>query len=393
MKKLLIALALSAAFTGATQAQSSVSVYGIMDGSYTQAENSSKTTAGGATTDTKSRNTVNGDGALSTSRLGVRGTEDLGGGKSAEFVLEYDLINIGNGANGTDTSLAQSSNTNARTEGFGARFSWIGITDKDLGALRIGRQESSMHGAFTNGLAGQLNNMPGSIWSSSSATTSTNANVISATVRPYDVFVDQAITYVAPTMSGFSAQIQYSQNAYSASQTTPSAGFQQAGASIRYTGIKNLSVALGFQQDNAVVANTSNAKRVVNALSANYNFGSVTAFGVYSTHKNSNLANGAVTRDQKATEIGLRAPVGKAVEVWASTFMGTKTESTNSATLAATTTGNADLKGYQVGTQYNFSKRTTAYAIYGAQEITGKGAAANTQISSTGYALGLRHMF
>jgi len=389
MKKLLLALALSAAFTGATQAQSSVSVYGIMDGSYTQAENSSKTTASGAVTDTKSRNTVNGDGALSTSRLGFRGNEDLGGGKSAQFVLEYDLINVGNGGNGTDTSLAQSSNTNARTEGFGARYSWIGITDKNLGALRIGRQESPMHGAFTNGLAGQGNNMPGSIYSGGS----TNANVISAAVRPYDVFVDQAITYVAPTMSGFSALVQYSQNAYSAGSTSPSSGFQQAGASVRYTGIKNLSVALGFQQDNAVVANTSNAKRVVNALSANYNFGPVTAFGVYSTHENTNLSSGAVTRDQKATELGLRAPVGKAVEVWASTFMGTKTESTNSATLTATTTGNANLKGYQVGTQYNFSKRTTAYAILGTQEITGKDAATNTQISSTGYALGLRHMF
>lgn len=389
MKKLLLALALSAAFTGATQAQSSVSIYGIMDGAYTQAENSSKTTAGGAVTDTKSRNTVNGDGALSTSRLGFRGIEDLGGGKSAQFVLEYDLINIGNGGNGTDTGLAQSSNTNARTEGFGARQSWIGITDKNLGALRLGRQESPMHGTFINGLAGQGNNIAGSIFSGGSS----NANVISAGIRPYDIYVDQAITYLAPTISGFSTQVQYSQNAYSANQSTSSSGFQQAGASIRYTGIKNLSVALGFQQDNAVVANTSNAKRVVNTLSANYNFGPVTAFGIYSTHKNTNLATGAITRDQKATELGLRAPVNKAVEVWASTFIGTKTESTNSATLAATTTGNADLKGYQVGTQYNFSNRTTAYAIYGTQEVTGKAAATNTQISSTGYALGLRHMF
>lgn len=389
MKKLLLALALSAAFTGATQAKSSVSVYGIMDGSYTQAENSSKTTASGSVTDTKSRNTGNGDGALSSSRLGFRGNEDLGGGKSAQFVLEYDLVNIGNGGNGTDTSLAQSSNTNARTEGFGARYSWIGITDKNLGALRIGRQESPMHGAFINGLAGRGNNIPGSIYSGGS----TNANVISAGIRPYEIFVDQAITYVAPTVSGFGAQVQYSQNSYSANSTTASAGFQQAGASVSYTGIKNLSVTLGFQQDNAVVANTSNAKRVVNALSANYNFGPVTAFGVYSTHKNTSLATGAVTRDQQATELGLRAPISKAVEAWASAFMGTKTESTNSATLTTTTTGNADLQGYQVGTQYNFSNRTTAYAIYGTQKVTGKGAASNTQISSTGYALGLRHMF
>ena len=382
-------MALSAAFTGAVQAQSSVSVYGVMDGSYTQAKNSSKTTADGATTDTKSRNTVNGDGALTTSIIGFRGNENLGGGKSAEFVLEYDLINIGNGANGTDTSLAQSSNTNGRTEGFGARLSYIGLADKDLGALRIGRQNSSMHGAFLNGLAGGGNAMPGNIF----AMGTTNLNVISTGIRPYETFVDQAITYVAPTVSGFSTQVQYSQNAYSAGQTTPSAGFQQAGASISYTGIKNLSVALGFQQDNAVVANTSNAKRVATALSANYDFGPVKVFGLYSTHKNSNLISGAITREQAVTQLGLRAPVGKALEVWASTFMGTKTESTNSATLTATTTGNADLKGYQVGSLYNFSKRTAAYAILGTQSITGKDAATNTKISSTGYALGLRHTF
>ena len=284
MKKSLLALATLGAFAGAAQAQSSVSVYGVMDGSYTSAENESKTTTAGATSKTNSRNTVNGDGAYSTSRLGFRGTEDLGGGKTAQFVLEYDLINIGNGANGTDTAVNQTSNTNARTESLGARYSWIGIGDKAIGALRIGRQESSMHGAFTNGLAGQANNMQGSIYSSGT----TNANVISAAVRPYDVFVDQAITYVAPSMNGVDIQVQYSQNAYSAGATTASSGFAQAGASIRYSGIKNLVVAYGFQQDNNVVAGTTNAKRSVNALTANYNFGVATVFGLGSWHKTTN---------------------------------------------------------------------------------------------------------
>jgi len=389
MKKSLLALATLGAFAGAAQAQSSVSVYGVMDGSYTAAENKSKTTAAGAETKTNSRNTVNGDGAYSTSRLGFRGTEDLGGGKTAQFVLEYDLINIGNGANGTDTGLNQTSNTNARTASLGARYSWIGIGDKALGALRIGRQESSMHGAFTNGLAGLANNMPGSIYSGGS----TNANVISAAVRPYDVFVDQAITYVAPSMSGLDIQVQYSQNAYSAGATTASSGFAQAGASIRYSGVKNLVVTYGFQQDNAVVASTSNAKRTVNAITANYNFGVARVYGLGSWHKNSNLATGATTRDQAAYEVGVRAPVGKQVEIWGSTFMGDKKESTNSATLAAATTGPADLSGFQLGTQYNFSKRTTAYAIYGTQKVKGKNQAANTEISSAGYAIGLRHTF
>jgi len=389
MKKSLLALATLGAFAGAAQAQSSVSVYGVMDGSYTSAENESKTTAAGATSKTSSRNTVNGDGAYSTSRLGFRGTEDLGGGKTAQFVLEYDLINIGNGANGTDTAVNQTSNTNARTESLGARYSWIGIGDKALGALRIGRQESSMHGAFTNGLAGQANNMQGSIYSSGSS----NANVISAAVRPYDVFVDQAITYVAPSMNGLDIQVQYSQNAYSAAATTASSGFAQAGASIRYSGVKNLVVAYGFQQDNAVVASTSNSKRTVNAITANYNLGVARVFGLGSWHKTSNLATSATTRDQTAYEVGVRAPVGKQVEIWGSTFMGDKKESTNGATLTSTTTGPADLSGFQLGTQYNFSKRTTAYAIYGTQKVKGKNQATNTEISSTGYAIGLRHTF
>ncbi len=298
-------------------------------------------------------------------------------------------MNIGNGGNGTDTAVNQTSNTNGRTESFGARYSWIGIGDKGLGALRIGRQESSMHGAFTNGLAGQANNMPGSIYSSGS----TNANVISAAVRPYDVFVDQAITYVAPNINGLDIQVQYSQNAYSAGSTTASSGFAQAGASIRYTGVKNLVVAYGFQQDNAVVASTSNSKRSVNAITANYNFGVATVFGLGSWHKTSNLATSSVTRDQTAYEVGVRAPVGNQVEIWGSTFTGDKKEGTNGATLTATTTGPADLSGFQLGTQYNFSKRTTAYAIYGTQKVKGKNQATNTEISSTGYAIGLRHTF
>jgi len=72
MKKSLLALAAMSAFATAAQAQSSVSVYGVMDGSYTGIEQNS-TTTGGAKGTVKVRNTVNGDGALSTSRLGFRG--------------------------------------------------------------------------------------------------------------------------------------------------------------------------------------------------------------------------------------------------------------------------------------------------------------------------------
>jgi predicted porin len=67
--------------------------------------------------------------------------------------------------------------------------------------------------------------------------------------------------------------------------------------------------------------------------------------------------------------------------------------STATAALATTPTGRADLTGFQLGAQYNFSKRTTAYAIFGEQSVKGKQAASGTKIESSGYAVGLRHTF
>jgi len=415
MKKSLFALAAVGAFAGAAQAQSSVSVYGVMDGSFTANTNKSTTTAG-ATTTLNQRNTVNGDGALATSRLGFRGNEDLGGGMSAQFVLEYDLINIGNGANGTETAAAQpGTSTNARSEGFGARYSWIGISDKGMGGLRIGRQEASAHSAYGVGAAGFQNNMPGTLYfagtSSNTTDTAFGPNGSSASVRPYDVFLNQALTYVSPTISGFSGQVQYSENAYdtnSAAQT----GAKQFGANITFTGVKNLTVALATQISGVVIPATiaagtvngltpsntasvaaANTKTVSNVLAANYNFGPVQAFAVGTLTKVTNQSTGLVTRDQTAYELGFRAPLTKTVSLFASGFMGDKKMATNVSTLNASTSGRADLSGYQLGAMYNFSKRTTAYAIYGSQDIKGKEGANGAKITNDAYAVGMRHTF
>jgi len=415
MKKSLFALAAVGAFAGAAQAQSSVSVYGVMDGSFTANTNKSTTTAG-VTTTTNQRNTVNGDGALATSRLGFRGNEDLGGGMSAQFVLEYDLINIGNGANGTETYANQpGTSTNARSEGFGARYSWIGISDKAMGGLRIGRQEASIHSAYGVGAAGFQNNMPGTLYFAGTSTNSANSafgpNGSSASVRPYDVFLNQALTYVSPTISGFSGQVQYSDNAYD-TNTAASLGAKQFGANITFTGVKNLTVALatqisgvvssavavgsvnGLTPSNLTTAVTaSNAKTQSNVLAANYNFGPVQAFAVGTQLKITNLSSGEVMRDQTASEFGVRAPVTKTVSLFASGFMGNKKMTANSSTLNSNTSGRADLSGYQLGAMYNFSKRTTAYAIYGTQDIKGKEGANGAKITNDAYAIGMRHTF
>jgi len=87
MKKSLLALAAMGAFAGAAHAQSSVTVYGILDTGVV----STKADTSGGTAVTQSA--VQGGGVASTSRLGFRGREDLGGGVAAEFVLESALLN------------------------------------------------------------------------------------------------------------------------------------------------------------------------------------------------------------------------------------------------------------------------------------------------------------
>ena len=88
MKKSLIALAVLAA-SGAAMAQSSVTLYGRVDASI----GSTKDTVSGVST-TKLFN--GSDVGLTGSRWGMKGSEDLGGGLMANFVLE-NRFNVDDG--------------------------------------------------------------------------------------------------------------------------------------------------------------------------------------------------------------------------------------------------------------------------------------------------------
>lgn len=84
MKKSLLALAVLGAFAGAASAQSSVTIYGVVDMGVSKGN-------GGTAANT------NGNGLSKAwqvrqargSRLGFRGNEDLGGGLSAQFLIEH----------------------------------------------------------------------------------------------------------------------------------------------------------------------------------------------------------------------------------------------------------------------------------------------------------------
>jgi predicted porin len=121
MKKSLLALAVLGAFAGAASAQSSVTLFGVVDLGVKYLDN-----AGGT------QYQLSQDG-MASSRLGFRGVEDLGGGMSASFWLEGAL----SADTGTQavTSINGGANNAAATFTRRATVSLAG----GWGELRLGR--------------------------------------------------------------------------------------------------------------------------------------------------------------------------------------------------------------------------------------------------------------
>ena len=264
-------------------------------------------------------------------------------------------------------------------------------------SIPLGRQESPIHGAIAANLAGMANNTLGSLYSgldSSYQLSSTQT----PSVRPHNVFVDNAVTFISNNIGGVTVQLQTAQNAYSASDTTASAGVQSTGFSVAFTGVKKLRLDLGYNVEGLVVANTYNMKRTTMSLGGNYDFGPLTLFALHTDNRvdNLNLLENKKLHDTRLTEIGVRAPVTKVISVWGNYFMGARSTASTAVTLVQSATaaaGAADIKGFQLGTMYAFSKRTTAYGIYGTQELKGTDIANGAKLDGTMYAVGLRHTF
>ncbi|WP_144159981.1 porin [Paraburkholderia sp. BCC1885] len=132
MNKKVLATAILAAFAGAAHAQSSVTLYGLIDAGVTYVNH--------AGTGAKSLYQY-GDGVSQGSRWGLRGSEDLGGGLKAIFDLENGF-NSGTGALGQGSSL------------FG-RQAYVGLSKDGIGSLTFGRQYSFstdyLGGIYANG--------------------------------------------------------------------------------------------------------------------------------------------------------------------------------------------------------------------------------------------------
>ncbi|CAN0623760.1 general bacterial porin, GBP family [Burkholderia multivorans] len=127
MKKLSLAVAICSAFAAsAANAQSSVTLYGLIDAGITYTNNVANPTG----SNHGSGRVAFKSGNISGSRFGLRGSEDLGGGLKAVFLLENGF-DVGNGTLGQNSRL------------FG-RQAYVGLSANDYGTVTMGRQYDSM---------------------------------------------------------------------------------------------------------------------------------------------------------------------------------------------------------------------------------------------------------
>ncbi|CAN7774097.1 porin [Cupriavidus necator] len=143
MRKSLIALASLSALTGVAHAQTSVTLYGVVDAGVEYINRVATAPAALSPTATGpsvgvapvgSRFGMPNQGGLSASRWGLRGVEDLGGGLKAYFTLESQFLADSGGTNGTPVFTRQS---------------FIGLGNQ-YGKLTFGKQYSSLLDAIVN---------------------------------------------------------------------------------------------------------------------------------------------------------------------------------------------------------------------------------------------------
>ena len=351
MKKSLLALAVLGAFAGVASAQSSVTLFGVVDVNLRYVDN------GGGT-----QYQMNQDG-INSSRLGFRGTEDLGGGMAASFWLEGAL----NPQNGTNTGQTWQ------------RRSTVSLAGK-FGEVRLGRDYTStfwnatIFDPFgTNGIGASSNiylvvpDLP-------------SGGAYGTLVRDNNM-----VGYFLP--SGIAGGL-YGQLQVAAGQNTD--GQKYFGGRLGYAaGPFNVAAAYGKTQ---VLVNKDQDGTQWN-IGGSWDFKFMQLMGYFGNIE-INKAN------QDNWYIGVTAPFG----LWtAKATYGQMTRDGSVNNVAITNDFGA--VQFALGGQYDLSKRTALYGTYskinnkggaafivgGLTNIAAGGAKANAD--STGFEFGVRHSF
>jgi predicted porin len=407
------------AFASAAQAQSSVTVYGIVDVGYVGGN--SRVASGTAVT--KGTSNQFSSGAESTSRLGFKGTEDLGGGSSAFFTVELGLV---------PTDSTSGFKNSATTEN---RQSFAGLKKSGLGDFAVGTQYTTIHNAVSATDAGGTNNILGDmIYTSqtgSGATVADNNYAVNngfGAGNSYTIRAQNTLTVNTDNFAGFVGHGAIIMNNTNTTQTTlaNSNGYTGGtnnqngwGLGVDYTWQK-LFVTAAMQQLNAkqaynvsTLTPTSNAATTIAAanisifgagqasslgtnvkdnqyyVGATYDFGILKAYAQYISRKVTAQQDTGYYAKRTGEQIGVRSYITPTIEAWAQGGLGKVTAfgSSNPA---------ANMTSWQVGSNYYLSKRTNLYAIYGQVGTSNVSVVANqnpASFNASNYAVGLRHTF
>jgi predicted porin len=351
MKKSLLALAVFGAFAGVASAQSSVTVYGIVDANIAKTDKLNTTTG-----KTESLTSMN-KGEQSQSRIGFKGVEDLGNGLKATFNLEqgFDL------SSGTQAQAGKEFN----------REAWVGL-EGGFGTVRLGRTDLPIYLAmdsvdpFGTGTLGDIGTLFEDLDN-----------------KPR---LSNMIYYKTPTWAGFTTELSYTLG--------EKAGDNTAGRSYGVVfGYENgpLVAKLAYNRlDNdpanidAVPAVFPDATDKDTFLGVSYDFGVVKLHGAYLKAKVE--VAGVTTYDAKSGMIGVSVPLG------AGTFLADYTR------LNDDHTDNSDSQKFSLGYVYSLSKRTNLYTTVARvtnDDLAGRAAYGSVAPgdSSTAYQVGVRHTF
>lgn len=386
MKKSLLALAVLGAFAGVAHAQSSVSIYGIVDAGMVYTSKAVNTAGNG----TGSKFSLNSP-VTQGSRIGFKGTEDLGGGLSAIFNLEAGFK--------TDTGALDDSKT---SNTLFRRKSVVGLAG-NFGTVLLGRQTDfadsisyltsvADFAAFTGAVGHNLDRLEGTRTNNSVSYTTTNLN-----------------GFTGNLMYGFGEQ---------AGQTSAGQAF---GGGLKYDN-GPLGLGLNYYQakqgstpaDTSLLIGTTGAGDATNAgksavkvlnLAASYQFGPARVYGNYSRVKQ-DLNTGSPTALASKT-LG----AANKVDVYeiGTAYSLTPTMKLLGAVTHSRADFNSSSKGkltqVSLGADYWLSKRTDLYAFVaniratnmansgGLGDVTGNAVTGNADASQNLVAMGIRHKF
>lgn len=317
-------------------------------------------------------------GAMTSNRLIIAGTEDLGAGRTAGFTYELGM-NYATGASGL---------------GGTARQSTINVADKAMGTVSLGRQYSPVFSAGAAFDAGGTNNLSGGRTVYTKHTLVYSPMIDTAVIKTPDSFtrVDSSVLYTSPAMYGVTVKLMAAKNnntanGVDAATTTGASGSRNdSGMSIAYAnGPLAAQLATHKYVDKSATLLTgllATGGMTVNAtvIGASYDLG-VAKLMVSNLNNKQEIA-GTQTGLYKGTQYGVTAPFG-AFSAFA-TFGKGKSD-------AASGTRGFDFTGSQAGLSYALSKRTNVYVAMGKETQEQVSNGKQVKISET--AAGLRHAF